>query len=205
MKKTWIALTGLSALLLSSAAIAQSANTSIPKARLSSDRTQLQLRWDGQRYAIDAEDISAQVLDAVDCNTAQIRDRQTLTGKWFFPESVSVDPVTGNVAVGVLLQECLATQTSAVVVIDPQPGSYRTYTVRVPGARTLPDASSTFPLNGITATGFVGRDLAVRHGDASGSEAMLVFKNGTTPASMYAGCLYTVDGEGDRLCPPPGL
>jgi hypothetical protein len=205
MKKVWMTAVGLAATLmgataLSSMAIAQ-AETSIPKVRVSSDRTQLQLRWDRQRYFIDAADLTVQVLDAVDCEAADLRERQVFSGQWFFPESVSVDPMTGNVAVGVLLQECLGTQTSAVFVIDPQPRAYSIYRVQVPGNRPLLDEFTTFPLSSIVATGFVGRDLAVRHADASDSEAMLIFQESTTPAGEFVACVYTRFGESDRLCP----
>ncbi|MBF2078825.1 MAG: hypothetical protein IGR76_09975 [Synechococcales cyanobacterium T60_A2020_003] len=206
MNRQWIATTGLAGLLigsglLSTGAIAQSANTGIPKAKISADRTRLKLRWDDQRFIINAADLNVQVLDAVDCEAAQIADQQTLNGQWFFPGSVSVDPVTGNVAVGVLLQECYETQTSAVFVFDPQPGAYAIYRVQVPGNRPLPDEFSTFPLSSITGTGFVGGDLVIKHADVSDSEALMVFTASTTPAGEYAGCLLTRLGGSDRLCP----
>lgn len=183
------------------AAMAQ-ANATLPKARIIANGEQLRVRSTGQTYVIDASDLEVQVLNAVDCDRAEVAERQTLSGQRFVDGSVTVDRTTGNVAVGVLLQECYETQTSAVFVIDPQSSAYGTYRVQVPGTTTLPDEFSTYPLSSITAVGYLQDDLLVKHADASGSEALLVFSAAATPAGEYAGCLYTEFGEGDRLCPP---
>ena len=123
--------------------------------------------------------------------------------KFFGTRALSIDPLTGNVAVGVVLQDCLETFTSAVFVIDPQsPGSYAIYRVPVPGAKALPDEVSTFPLNAIQRVQYLDGDLLIKHGStAVSSEALLVFTPSTTPAGQYAGCVVTRQDEGRSLCP----
>jgi hypothetical protein len=174
----------------------------LPRARILPGETRLQLEWEGRTYTINVRDLNVQVLDAMDCDRAVVVDRQILGGQRFFPNALRVNRQTGDVAVGVLLQECLETQTSAVFVIDLQPGTYRSYLVQIPGDDPIKDDFSTYPLDTIAAVGYLGGDLIIKTGDASGSEALLVFTSATTPAGQYAGCVLTRRGEGDRLCPP---
>ncbi|MGG6293410.1 hypothetical protein ACQ4M4_03215 [Leptolyngbya sp. AN02str] len=178
---------------------------SAPTVSLSSDRTQLYIQHNGSTQTVNAADMNVRVLDALDCNVIDLAPEQTLSGQWFFP-NVAVDPNTGNVAVGVMLQECVETQVSAVFVVDPQPpGAYALYRVQVPGSRPLQDEFTTYALNGVGSLGYLDGDLLIKHGDASGSEALLVFPTQPNrPAGTYAGCVYTEMGEGTRLCPPDG-
>lgn len=173
-----------------------------PRARISANGEQLQIRWRGQRVTINASDLNVRVLDAVDCDRLELADEQTLNGQRFFPGTVAINPEQGDVAVGVLLDQCVETDVSAVFVIDLQPaGAYAIYRVQVPGSDPINDDVSTYPLNSITAVGYLNNDLLVKQGDAAGSEALLVFEAANTPAGSYVGCLLTEQVEGDRLCP----
>ncbi|MBW4652930.1 MAG: hypothetical protein KME20_07880 [Kaiparowitsia implicata GSE-PSE-MK54-09C] len=175
--------------------------TELPAVSLSADRTQLSLTYLGTTHTINASSLNLRVLDAVDCDRLELAPEQILTGQWFFP-SIAIDQNTGNVALPALLRECAGTQVGAVFVIDPQPGAYAIYRVQVPGDRPLPDEFSTFPLSSITDVGYLGSDLLVKHGDASGSTALLVFaQQPTIPVGRYVGCVYTIEEEGRRLCP----
>ncbi len=178
-----------------------SARRSAVRVEVSQDGQTLQIRGVGRRYRLNANTLRVQVLDAVDCDRLQLADRQTLSGSWFFP-SVGINSQTGEVAVGVMLRECVETQVSAVVVLRPQRNGYAWHLVQVPGAAALPDDRSTYPLNSITALGYLNDDLLIKQGDASGSEAMLVFTPSNSTTREFAGCVYTQREGGDRLCPP---
>ncbi len=172
--------------------------TVLPTFVLSPDRSQISLTYLGSTQTIDASGLMVRVLDAVDCDRMELAPEQILTGQWFFP-SIAIDQNTGNVALPVMLRECAGTQVSTVFLLDPP---YAIYRAQVPGDRPLPDEFSTFPLNSITDVGYLGSDLLVKHGDASGSTALLVFaQQPTTPVGRYVGCVYTLEEEGRRLCP----
>lgn len=177
------------------------------QASVSADATQLILTPSrGRPQAIAASSLSAQMLDALDCQRIDLSPSQRLRGQRFFPEAVAIDPATGNVAVGVVLQSCIETDVSAVFVIDPEGDRYTTHLVQVPGSRILPNATATFPLNSIVHIGYFDGDLLVKQADASGSMAILVFATPPdVPVGQYAGCVYTALEEGDRLCPPASV
>lgn len=153
---------------------------------------------------ITANSLNALVLDVLDCKQAKLVNSKTLSGQRFVPQAISLDKKTGNLAVGVLFQECLETQQSAVFVLQPQGGgwdSYAIYRVQVPGKRRFPNDFSTYPLRSISGLGFLNGDLLVKHGDASGTEALLVFTPSKTPAGKYVGCVVTNPGESRNICP----
>jgi hypothetical protein len=188
---------------LSFSSSSYSATTVIPTARLV-NRTQLELEWSGRKTIVPVDSLNAQILDGVNCQKGTVEPRQTLSGQRFFGNrALAVDPLTGNVAVGVVMQDCFDTFTSAVFVIDPQsPGTYAIYRAQVPGARPLGDQGSTFPLNAIERVRYLDGDLLVRNGStAVESKALLVFTPGTTPAGKFAGCVVLAQGEGRSLCP----
>lgn len=189
---------------LSFPAPSHSAAPVIPTARITGNGTQLELQWSGRRTTVNVSSLNAQIINGLNCEQAAIVPRQTLSGQRFFGNrALSIDPLTGNVAVGVVLQDCLETFTSAVFVIDPQsPGSYAVYRVQVPGTTALPDEFSTFPLNAIRRVRYLDGDLLVKHGStAVNSEALLVFTPATTPAGQFAGCVVTRQDEGRSFCP----
>jgi hypothetical protein len=189
---------------VSFSSLSHSATPIVPTARLLNNRTQLELEWSGRKTTVNANSLNAQILDGVNCQRGTVEPRQTLSGQRFFSNrALAVDPLTGNVAVGVVMQDCLETFTSAVFVIDPQaPGSYAIYRVQVPGARALGDEFSTFPLNSIERVRYLDGALLVRNGStAVESKALLVFTSGTTPAGKFAGCVVLAQGEGRSLCP----
>ncbi|MBW4514882.1 MAG: hypothetical protein KME11_06615 [Timaviella obliquedivisa GSE-PSE-MK23-08B] len=195
---------GVAIASLSFLAPSHSAAPVVPSARIVSNGTQLELQWSGRKTTIAASSLNAQIIEGVDCTQGAIAPRQTLSGQRFFGNrALSIDPLTGNVAVGVVLQDCFDTFTSAVFVIDPQsPGTYAIYRVPVPGTTALPDEFSTFPLNAILRVRYLDGDLLIKQGStAVSSEALLVFTPGTTPAGQYAGCVVTRQDEGRSLCP----
>jgi hypothetical protein len=178
--------------------LAQATRPSIlPDVEIVSDGEQLQGEWQGQTYTIDADELAVRVLDTFDPETGETVDRR-MSGQRIV--DVDVDSTTGNIAVGVLLDYFAATNTSAVFIIDPQPGAYAIYRAQVPGSRPLPDEFSTYELRTIESVRFADGNLIVRQGDASGAEALVVFKPAETPAMEYVGCLDINAGEGRGLC-----
>jgi hypothetical protein len=181
-----------------------SATPVIPTARFLANNTQLELEWSGKKSTVSASSLNVNVLDGVDCARGSIKPQQRLSGQKFFGNrALSIDPLTGNVAVGVVLQDCYETFTSAVFVIDPQaPGSYAVYRVQVPGIKALGDEFSTFPLDAIRRVRYLDGDLLVKNGStAVTNEDLLVFTPSTTPALKFAGCVNTRMEEGRSRCP----
>lgn len=168
--------------------------------RLRDDGMTLEIRANRQRITLTPDDFDVRVLNAVNCQEAQLDPEQQLTGTRFFP-SVAVDAQTGNVAVGVLLQECYETQVSAVFVVDPQSSGYALYRVQVPGQTVPQDEFTTYPLSSVTGLGYLDDKLLIQQADASGSEAILVYSTANQPGGTFRGCVYTEPGESDRLCP----
>lgn len=169
--------------------------------RVEVERDQLRLTANGETMTLTPDTFQANVFDAVNCAELRLEPEQRLEGRMFF-ETVAIDPATGNIAVGVLLAECVETQVSAVFTLVPQPGSYALYQVSVPGDRALPDAFSTFPLGTIINLGYFANQLLVQHGDTSGTTSMLIFSTDEHPAGRYRGCIVTNVGESSGLCPP---
>ncbi|MDJ0797993.1 MAG: hypothetical protein QNJ51_14445 [Calothrix sp. MO_167.B12] len=174
-----------------------------PTAQVVDNGTKLKINYGRKTQTIKASSLNVGVLDTLNCKQVKILPQQKLSGKQFVKGAISFHPKTGNLAVGVLLQECLETQVSAVFVLQPQKswGSYAIYRVQIPGKRQLPDEFYTYPFSSITRLGYFGEKLLVEHGDASGAEAMLVFNPSRTPSGKYTGCVVTRQGEGLRLCP----
>lgn len=174
-----------------------------PEASVSADRMSLILTWpDNQSNTIDIESWNVNVLEALDCETLTQVPQKTLNARRIIGTPV-VDPLTDNVAVPILLEECVETQQTAVFIVDPQGvGAHALYRVQVPGKRPLPNEFSSYGLNSISGLRYWDSTLLVRHGSASGAEALLVFRPDITPAGKFASCglLNTLEGA-DRLCP----
>lgn len=177
-----------------------------PTVLVSNDDTTLELTWLPETsLTIDIQSWNINLLDAWNCETYSPSPERVLSARRIMG-APAIDPVTGNIAVAVLLEECLEVQKSAVFIVDPQePGSYALYRVQVPGPRPFPNEFSSYDLSSVTGLRYWGSSLLVRHGDASGAEAMLIFRSGITPAGEYAGCAVVHLGEGaGGLCPSAG-
>ncbi len=195
----------VAATVLASTALTTSAHTDpdIPFATTANDATALHLSWtNGQSNTIDIQGWNVAVLDSYSCETGEQVAERTLTAQRILGQP-AVDEMTGNVAVTVLLEECFDTQKSAVFVVDPQGfGGHALYRVQIPGAQPFPHEFSTYALRDAIGVQYWNSTLMVRHGDASGAEAMLVFRSGVNPAGEYASCAILQDGEsGGVLCP----
>ncbi|ESA34015.1 hypothetical protein N836_19275 [Leptolyngbya sp. Heron Island J] len=161
------------------------------------------MTWpDNQTNTIDVTGWNITILDALDCETATQVPETIFNARRIIGTPI-VDPLTSNVAVPVLLEECFETQQTAVFVVAPQGvRTYALYRVQVPGERAFPNEFSSYGLDSIGGLQYWDSTLLVRHGSASGAEALLVFRPDSTPAGSFASCgfLNTLEGA-DRLCP----
>ena len=116
-----------------------------------------------------------------------------------------VNSRTGHVAVPVLLSSCVETDQMGVFVLDPsEDGSYALYRTQLPEVRgplttadrSFPDELSSYAYSTIVDMRYWDSSLLVRHGSASGAEAILIFRPGRTPAGFYAGCAVVDAQEG---------
>lgn len=162
--------------------------------------THLRGRWRDSTVDIDVRDWNINLIDGVDCSTLTIADEQVMNAHRVVGEP-SIDLYTEQIAVAVELDYCALTTQSAVFIIDPQPGGYALYRAQVPGDRPLPDEFSSYPLSSVADVDYWGGNLMVRQFDASGTEALVVFTPGDTPAGDYAGCVTLAVGESPSLCP----
>lgn len=168
-----------------------------PEVEIISDRKQLRGEWGGNTYTIDVDELNVLVLDSYDIETGNQVDRE-LSGDLF--AEVAVNPLTGHIVVGVVLDYFAATTTSGIFVIDPQAGGYAIYRVQVPGPRPFPNEFSTYGLRDITSLSFVEENLLVQYADAAGNRSTITFQPGNTPAMEYANCVDNMVVEGG-----PGL
>ncbi len=180
-------------------------NSGAPIATSVNNGSAIRLLWpSGATNVIDivSSNWNLNVLDATDCNILGRVEQKTLEAQRIVSSPV-VDSVTGNVAVPVLLDSCVDSDQSAVFILDAnEGGGYALYRLQLPGNRNLPNEFSTFPLSTITGLSYWDGSLLVRHGDASGAEAIVVFRSDQNPAGKYAGCGIVREGEGaGRLCP----
>ena len=183
--------------------ISQKPSKSLPRANIVNNGTELKIQDGKTTQTIKASRLNLRVMDGLNCQARKILPSQRLSGKRFIPQGFGFDPKTGNLAVGVVLQECFDVQASAVFVLEPERSwrSYAVYRVQLPGIKALSDEFSTYPFRSISKVGFFGNDLLVKHGDASGTEALVVFGSSSKPAGKYDGCLVTSVGEGHNICP----
>jgi len=175
----------------------------VPEVAVTDDRAALQLTWpDGDRVTLPTDNWNITLLDSFDCETYEQVSQRTLTGNRILGDPV-VNPETGNIAVAVLLEECVEVQKSAVFIVEPQGReTYALYRVQVPGDRPLPNEFSSYAMRSVSELHYWDATLLVRQGDASGAVVMLVFRPNDTPTGEYAGCAVLTPGEGeDALCP----
>ncbi len=151
---------------------------------------------------IRASSLRVRVLDSQNCNGKPVK-RQTLSGKKLFPKAIKLDKRTGNLAVGVLLQDCAKQNISAVFILQPKPSwnNYIVHRVAVPGKRQINDRFSTYPLRKIKVIGFIDGNLLIKHTSFKNSEALLVYKKSEKPTGKYAGCVVTQLGKSNSICP----
>jgi hypothetical protein len=160
---------------------------------------QLVVEQGGKIQTFNAQDVRAEVMGSMNCQKMERVDRQNLTVTNFMRDEVSIDPKTGNIAIGVIFQYCALTQESAVMVLQPQAnGNYQSSVLQVPGQQTLPSNNSTYPLAYIKSVRYTNGNLLVRHGNTAGTEAELAFR----PSGEYLSCRLIAEGEGGaRFCP----
>ncbi|BAY86845.1 hypothetical protein NIES267_63560 [Calothrix parasitica NIES-267] len=176
--------------------------TKPPRFQIIKNRTVLRI-YDGKIIKnIRASSLRVRILDSQNCNGKSVK-RQTLSGKKFFPKAIKLDKRTGNLAVGVLLQNCAKQNISAVFILQPKPNwsNYIVHRVAVPGKRQINDRFSTYPLRKIKVIGFIDGNLLIKHTSFKNSEALLVYKKSEKPTGKYAGCVVTQTGHSDNICP----
>jgi len=181
---------------------ADEANTvQLPTVAVRNQGQQLYINHRGQETTVDVTSWTLELFQALDCSGPGIVPQKQVTAQRVIAAPV-IDPATGNIAVPVLLEECVETQQSAIFVVDPQGGAYGLYRVQLPGERALPHEFASYPFASISGVHYWDSTLFVRQGDAAGNRALLVFEPGRTPAGTYAGCLLleAIEGAG-RLCP----
>ncbi|MEA5419628.1 hypothetical protein VB712_10375 [Spirulina sp. CCNP1310] len=164
------------------------------------NRTQLTITQGGQTHTLNVRDWPINLLDATDCANYATLPQRVVTGRMISAEP-AIDPQSGQIAIGVILTECADVQQSAVFILDPQPDGYIAYRAPLPGPRPLPDAFSSYGFSSVLGLQYWDGNLLVRHGSADGSEAMIIFTRGESPAGIYAGCVQLQAGEGGGGCP----
>lgn len=177
-------------------------NPNVPEIRVIQNGTKLRI-YDGNIIqTIPANSLKVRVLESLTCEGKQVK-RQTLSGKKFFPQAVKLDKQTGNLAVGVLLQDCVGQNISAAFILQPQPNwkNYVVHRVPVPGKSQLKSRFSTYPLGRIKVIGFIDGDLLIKHVDSTNSEALLVYSSSNKPLGKYAGCVVTKQSSSNSICP----
>ncbi|MCJ8282554.1 MAG: hypothetical protein MJK14_22700, partial [Rivularia sp. ALOHA_DT_140] len=134
--------------------------SSIPKVQVIENQTKLRIYNGNKINNIPVNSLKVRVLDSNTCENKQVK-RQTLSGKKLLTQAIKFNQRTGNLVVGVLLQDCLRKNLSAVFILEPKPNwnNYVVHRVAVPGKRQINNRFSTYPLGKIKAIGF--RDLQV--------------------------------------------
>lgn len=182
-----------------------SVNNDIPTATTVNNGEAIRLDWpSGASNVIDVtgSDWNIDVLNALDCPTLSLVEKKTMSAQRVI-NSPMVDRRTGNVAVPVLLDSCVESDQSAVFILDPaESGSYSLYRTQLPGNLNIPNEFSSHAFSSISELRYWDGSLLVRQGSASGSESIVIFRPGPTPAGAYAGCgVVTVEEGADTLCP----
>lgn len=180
-------------------------NNNIPTATTISNGEAIRIDWpSGASNVINVtgSDWNIDVLEALDCPTLSLVEKKTMSAQRVI-NSPMVDRRTGNVAVPVLLDSCVETDQSAVFILDPEEsGSYSLYRTQLPGNLNIPNEFSSHAFSTITELRYWDGALLVQQGSASGSESIVIFRRGPTPAGTYAGCaVVTVEEGADTLCP----
>ncbi len=178
----------------------QTKSSTTPQIRVIPDEAlspQLVVEQGGKTSTFNAQDVKAEMMGSVDCEKMVRVDRQSLSGNKFMRDRVSIDPQTGNIAIGLIFQYCALTQESAIVLLQPQAtGGYQSSLLQVPGSKALPTAEATYPIGYIKNLRYNNGELLVTHGSSTDAEAEIVFRDG-----KFVSCNITTPGEGDsNLC-----
>ena len=177
-------------------------NRSIPKVRVVGNGAKLRIYYGKIIKTIQANSLKVRVLDSLSCE-GKLVERRTLSGKKFYPKTIKLDKKTGNLAVGVLLQDCFEQNVSAAFILQPKPSwnNYIVHRVAVPGKRQINNRFSTYPLGTIKTIGFIDGNLLIQHTNFQDSEALLVYTTSNKPPGKYAGCIVTQINKSDSICP----
>lgn len=177
-------------------------NRKVPKVRIVENGGKLRI-YDGKIIkTIQANSLKVRVLDSLTCEGKLVK-RRTLSGKKLSSQAIKLDKKTGNLAVGVLLQNCLEHKISAVFILQPKPNwnNYLVHRLAVPGKRQINNRFSTYPLGTIKKIGFIDDNLLIKHTNFQNSEALLVYTTSNKASGKYAGCVVTQLGKSDSICP----
>ncbi len=177
-------------------------NRSLTKARVVDNGAKLRIDDGKIIKTIPANSLKVRVLDSLNC-AGELVKRRTLSGTKFSAKAIKFDKTRGNLAVGVLLQNCSQQNISAVFILQPKPNwnNYVIHRVAVPGKRQINNRFSTYPLGVIQRIGFIDDNLIIKHTDVGNSEALLIYTTSNKPAGKYAGCVVTQLGKSDTICP----
>lgn len=177
-------------------------NRSLPKVHIVGNGAKLRI-YDGKIIkTIQANSLKVRVLDSLTCEGELVK-RRTLSGQKFSPKTIKIDKKTGNLAVGVLLQDCLKQNISAVFILQPEPNwnNYVVHRVAVPGKMQVNNRFTTYALGRIERITFIDGNLIIKHTDVTNSEALLVYTTSNKPAGKYAGCVVTKQSKSNSICP----
>lgn len=187
-------------------------SASIPSATVINNGAAVRLDWPSGRsdtVSVASNQWNINILNALDCDSLSVVAQKTMTAQRV-QGNLSVDAVTGHVAVPVLLDSCVEVDQMAVFVLDPtEGGGYSLYRTQLPPVRgvlasqafSFPDEFSSYAYNTIVGLRHLNGSLLVGQGSASGAEVVSVFQTGPTPAGTYAGCVIVRDEEGaGALC-----
>ncbi|MBV6627138.1 MAG: hypothetical protein KI793_30075 [Rivularia sp. (in: Bacteria)] len=177
-------------------------SASLPNVRVIRNETTIRI-YNGKIIKnIRAKSLKVRVLDSKTCQGKQVK-RQTLSGKRFLSKTIEVDKKTGNLAVGVVLQDCWKQNINAAFILQPEANwnNYIIHRVPVPGEREINDRFSTYPLRNIKGLGFVDGNLIIKYANSDHSEAMLVYTSSNKPIGKYAGCVVTKPSKDNNICP----
>ncbi len=162
-----------------------------------SNRTELIIQNGKTTQRIKASSLKIRLMDSIPsfCSSDSQPTENLFPGRLFF--DYAIDLKTGDIAVGVLINECADVQYSAVFILKPQDSwrDYEIYPVQLPKENTFPDKFSSYSFGSIWHIGFVSSNLIVQHGDMSGFTRIDLFAPSETPAREYLGCTVTSWGE----------
>ncbi len=171
-------------------------------AQVVNNRQAIQVTHNGTTRTIDTRNWDITIIDALDCDQLdQVPSKRLNVLR--LTDYVAVNEFTGQVAVGALLSECVETHQSAVFVVEPsESGDWSVYRLMVPGPKTLPNGSSSYPLFSLSGLSYMDGHLLVGENTVADNAAVLLFKAGPKTAGTYVDCLELKQSENPNgLCP----
>ncbi len=173
-----------------------------PQVRILANGTKLRI-YDGKFIQnIKANSLKIRILDSLSCDGKPVK-RQTLSGKKFFNHAITLNKKTGDLAVGVLLQNCLKSHISAIFILQPKPNwdNYVIHRVPIPGEQQINNRFSSYPLKNIQRIGFRDGKLWIKHAHLNNSEALLVYTSSNRQVEKHAPCFVTQQVTNNYSCP----